>query len=204
MAVVGVVHRLDRQVSGALVLARTSKAASRLSMQFREKSVRKIYCALVACQNRLEESDIGKWITLRHFLRRERDISHAEGARPNERNAELRYSIIAHEGSHACLAIDLITGKKHQIRAQLAAAGFPIVGDAKYGSREELVDGSICLHSLCVTFHHPTQKEKVQIFAPVPSIFVLRAQSVMNAGNLSIDELQHFCDEPVEIENRPS
>jgi 23S rRNA pseudouridine1911/1915/1917 synthase len=201
---VGIVHRLDRQVSGALVLARTSKAASRLSMQFREKSVRKIYCALVECQNRLEESDIGKWITLRHFLRRDRDISHAEAARPNEQNAELRYCLIAHEDSHACLVIDLITGKKHQIRAQLAAAGFTIVGDVKYGSRVKLDNGSICLHSLYVSLYHPTKKEKLEIFAPIPSFFVSRAQNFFNVGKLSINELRHLCNGTTAVGNYSS
>lgn len=166
----GIVHRLDRQVSGALVLARTSKAASRLFAQFKGRSVIKVYCAIVELHRHDAEASAG-WCDLKSGMRRERDITVICDENSAESFGELRYRILHRQGDKALLLVHLITGKKHQIRAQLGAIGLPIAGDVKYGAGSALSDGSICLHSLFLNFSHPTKNEIISIAAPVPSSF---------------------------------
>ncbi len=166
----GIVHRLDRQVSGALVLARTSKAASRLFEQFKARSVIKIYCAIVELQ-RYDVTASESWLYLKNGMRRERDVTVICDEGEAESVGELRYRILHRHGSKALLLVNLITGKKHQIRAQLSAIGMPVVGDVKYGAVTTCPDGSICLHSLLLNFSHPTKNEIVSIAAPIPFSF---------------------------------
>ncbi len=166
----GIVHRLDRQVSGAMVLARTSKAASRLFEQFTGRSVIKVYCAIVELQ-RYKEAPSQSWLYLKNGMRRERDVTVICNEGETESVGELRYRILHRHGSKALLLVHLITGKKHQIRAQLSAIGMPIVGDVKYGDANTCPDGSICLHSVFLNFSHPTKKGIVAITAPLPFSF---------------------------------
>lgn len=166
----GIVHRLDRQVSGVLLLARTSKAASRLFAQFNGRSVIKIYCAIVEL-HRHDSEVMRAWQYVKTGLRRERDITIICDEKEAESVGELRYRLLHRKGAKALVLVQLITGKKHQIRAQLAAIDLPIAGDLKYGAGSALSDGSICLHSLFFYFSHPTKNEKISIVAPIPSSF---------------------------------
>lgn len=161
----GVVHRLDRPTSGALVFARTSKALSRLNAQFREKSTRKMYWAVVEKQPEKEEG------TLVHFLKKneKQNKSYASLEElPGSKRSVLKYKVVGKSDFYTLLEIELETGRHHQIRSQLSAIGCPIKGDVKYGARRSNGDGSIHLHARQLTFLHPTTKERISVCAPVP------------------------------------
>jgi 23S rRNA pseudouridine1911/1915/1917 synthase len=181
----GVVHRLDRPVSGAVVFARTSKALSRMNELFKTRDVRKVYWAIVGGQRSVvggrrstvgsRQSAVGdelEWVSLQHYLKRneQQNKSYAYDT-PGEgrQKAELRYRKIASGDRYDLLEIELLTGRHHQIRAQLAAIGSPIKGDLKYGAPRSNPDGSISLHSRFVEFIHPVSKELISITAPVPA-----------------------------------
>jgi 23S rRNA pseudouridine1911/1915/1917 synthase len=160
----GVVSRLDAPVTGAVPFARTSKCAARLSEQFREHRVDKEYWAIVsgcptAIEARLEQT----------LLRRPQDtVTRIVGAdHPDGQTAILEYRILACATTHSLLSIRLITGRKHQIRCQLAAIDCPILGDRLYGSHEPFPQG-IALHCQRLEFEHPTSKERVRICADLP------------------------------------
>lgn len=163
----GLVHRLDRPVSGVLLFARTSKAASRLSEAFRTRRVAKRYLAVVEAPLAAPAwtpSDVG----LLHGPTGTARVvaATAEGAQ----RASLAWRTLAAEGRRALLEVDLQTGRKHQIRAQLAALGAPVAGDLRYGARAPFADGrAIALHAACLVVPHPTRGEAVQVIAPVPS-----------------------------------
>lgn len=163
---VGIVSRIDAHVSGVVVLARTSKAASRLSDQFRRGTPKKIYWALIAgtispaagqLRNRLLKSES-----------RRRMVVLPPEAQPqaNEREARLSYATLAATAKRSLLEIKLETGRKHQIRVQLENAGFPIIGDRKYGSAISFPHG-VALHSRRLTIQHPTKKT-LQTFESAP------------------------------------
>lgn len=161
----GVVHRLDRPTSGALLFARTSKALPRLNEQFRDKSTRKIYWAVVEQKPEIEQG------TLVHYLRRneKQNKSYASDQEvPNSKKAILNYKLIASSDNYYLLEIELETGRHHQIRCQLAAMGCCIKGDLKYGAKRSNKDGSIHLHARELEFDHPTTKERIKVVAPVP------------------------------------
>ncbi len=161
---VGVVHRLDRPVSGVVLLARTSKAAARLSEQFREGRVRKIYHALV--ENALD-ADEG---TLEHYLRKDAKSNRTHIVEPDEagaRRARLRYRVLGREQRGTLVEVEPKTGRSHQIRVQLAAAGAAIVGDVRYGSKIKL-GRWIALHALALEFEHPTRDERVTVRVEPP------------------------------------
>ena len=162
----GLVHRLDKPVSGVIVFARTSKAAQRLHQEFTGRGVKKMYVALVE-HNKQIEQDV--WIGCEDRLVRKRGFSEKAGSRSiNAKTARMRYMAIASNKRYALLLVDLLTGRKHQIRAQLAAQGMPVAGDDTYGSREALRDNSICLHAIYIRFVHPTKKEPVELFSRIP------------------------------------
>jgi 23S rRNA pseudouridine1911/1915/1917 synthase len=185
----GVVHRLDRPVSGAVVFARTSKALARMNAMLQKREIRKVYWAVcpsrqssvISRQNKSEllntqstddcRLKTDDWITLVHYLKRneQQNKSYAFDL-PGEgrQKAELRYRKIASGDRYDLLEIELLTGRHHQIRAQLAAIGFTIKGDLKYGSPRSNPDGSICLHSRSVEFIHPVSKQLISLIAPVP------------------------------------
>ena len=160
----GVVSRLDVPVSGVVLFARTSKAARRLTEQFRTRAVEKSYWAIV--EGRIEPPS-GEFID---WMARD-DRSH--GARilsrpaPGAKEARLRYRRLKTLGDCSLVEIDLETGRKHQIRLQLAHRGHPVLGDRKYGSRREFPAG-IALHARRLVVTHPVQGQPVELIAPVP------------------------------------
>jgi 23S rRNA pseudouridine1911/1915/1917 synthase len=165
----GLVHRLDKPVSGTIVFARTSKAAGRLHREFAERRVVKIYLALVEYDKPVET---GKWIERDDFLTHLRGRSEV-GAVPGgkTRRAHMRFMVLAADNIYALLLVHIITGRKHQIRAQLGAIGMPVAGDQRYGSGLSCPDGSIYLHGLYLSFIHPVKRESVSIFTEIPERF---------------------------------
>lgn len=163
---VGVVSRLDRLVSGVLVLARTSKAASRLSAQFREQSTEKRYLAWVEGKfpGGEEWTELQDWVIKDEARQRMRvAVAGAAGAQ----SATLRVRVIAAQPARTQLEIDLLTGRKHQIRLQLSHHGHPILGDFKYGAKPRFPQG-IALHCHQLAIEHPTRKEPLRFEAPPP------------------------------------
>lgn len=161
----GVVHRIDRPVSGAVLFAKTSKALVRLNEMMRERSIKKIYWAITEEMLPNEEG------TLRHFIGRDgkTNRSHAYNTQKGDsKEAVLNYRLLAGSTNYKLLEIELITGRHHQIRCQLAKEGAPIKGDLKYGAKRSNQGGGISLHSRRIEFIHPVKKEPVAITAPAP------------------------------------
>lgn len=158
-----VVHRLDAPVAGVIVLARTSKAAARLSEQFRRHGVEKIYLAAVHGQPPHSEGRL-----VHHVERagRQGHIVHEPTA--VSREARLAYRLRSMHGDTALLRIDLETGRHHQIRLQLAASGCPIIGDKQYGADKGLADGRIALVASALSFDHPTRKHRMRFETGLP------------------------------------
>ncbi len=190
----GIVHRLDRHVSGALVLARTSKAASRLFEQFKGRQVIKLYCAIV--ELRQYNPDISSWQYLRNGMRRERDITVICDEKEANTVGELYYRVLHRHGSKALVLVQLITGKKHQIRAQLSSVNLPVCGDIKYGATTKMFDGTICLHSLFLQFMHPTKRNPITITAPFSEMFFREypIESLMPSVEMAISECSARAD----------
>ena len=167
----GVVHRLDRPVSGLVVFARTSKALTRLNQMFRDGEVHKTYWAIVKMRNEKGEMRNDEWQTLEHWLTRneKQNKSYAyDHEVPNSKKAVLKFRQIGQSERYALLEVNLMTGRHHQIRCQLAAMGCPIKGDLKYGAERSNPDGSISLLSHRVEFIHPVSKEKMVVESPLP------------------------------------
>lgn len=162
---IGVVHRLDRPVSGLVVFARTSKALSRLNEMFRVGDVHKTYWAIVRNQPPQTEGRLENWL-----VRNERQNKSYAYTRevPQSKKAVLEYRVIGRGDNYSLLEIRLLTGRHHQIRCQLAAMGCPIKGDLKYGARRSNPDGSISLMARRVEFVHPVSKQPVCVEAPLP------------------------------------
>ncbi len=161
----GVVHRLDRPTSGALVFARTSKGLSRLNEQFRKGIPEKTYWAIV---EQVPERKEGR---LEHFLAKNPDKNKSfvtQEGKHGAKQAVLNYKWLASSDRYHLLEVKLETGRHHQIRCQLAAIGCIIKGDLKYGAKRSNPDGSIGLHARTLSFDHPTTKERVTITAPAP------------------------------------
>jgi len=159
----GLVHRLDRPVSGIVLFARTSKSASRLSEQWRQRSITKIYWALVYGKMSLAS---GRLIS--HLKKRRQRVSLTDEKQKRSQVAVLSYRTLFVRAKVSLLEVNLLTGRKHQIRAQLAAEGCPIVGDVKYGAPDRREDGTICLLAKSLTFMHPTRSETIHLDAPTP------------------------------------
>lgn len=168
----GAVHRLDRTVSGPVLFARTSKAAGRLFDEFKYRRVMKLYAALVhdpSC-SLCASGPHPVWIQLTHQLERRRDTTIiAPTAGPKSKEASLEYAPLACTSRLALLLVNLHTGRKHQIRAQLAASGLPITGDFRYGSPERDSPDEIGLHSCFLRFMHPTIKVPIEIHSKLPT-----------------------------------
>ncbi|MFM7644402.1 MAG: RluA family pseudouridine synthase [Sphingomonadales bacterium] len=168
----GVVHRLDRPTSGALVFARTSKALERLNAQFRNKETNKVYWTIVGQKPSKPKG------TLVDFLKKNeaqnKSYVVAENS-PGAKKAILHYALVGSSERYFLLEIQLETGRHHQIRCQLAHMGAVIKGDLKYGDKRSNPDGSICLHARTLSFEHPTTKETISVEAPLPQIGVWTA-----------------------------
>jgi 23S rRNA pseudouridine1911/1915/1917 synthase len=152
---IGLLHRLDRPVGGVMVIAKTSKAAERLSHQFKTRTIAKTYWAIV---EGFPPADSDQ---LTHYLRKRRNVNVVDAYLRPETDAQLAildYKVLARFQRRSWLALHPITGRQHQIRAQLAQIGCPIVGDVKYGARSALPDRSIALFAHRIEFEHPTLK----------------------------------------------
>jgi len=199
----GLVHRLDRPVSGAVIFARTSKALARMNELIKKREVRKVYWAVCAGQRSAVSGQrsavsgqlsavsssipptfdlrpptpglrppASDWTHLTHYLKKnEQQNKSYVHDHPGEGRlkAELKFRKIASGDRYDLLEVELLTGRHHQIRAQLAAIGYPVKGDLKYGFPRSNPDGSISLHSRLVEFVHPVKKEMITVMAPVPS-----------------------------------
>ena len=182
----GVVHRLDRPVSGLVVFARTSKALARLNKMFAEGEVHKTYWAIVGKlrngENEKLRNDAAAYSVdvdvntqhsklLTHWLVRneKQNKSYAyDHEVPHSKRAVLKYRVIGHSDRYSLLEVQLMTGRHHQIRCQLAKAGMPIKGDLKYGAPRSNPDGSISLMAKKVEFVHPVSKLPISVEAPLP------------------------------------
>ena len=163
----GVVHRLDRPVQGLVVFARTSKALTRLNRMFAEGQVHKTYWAVVESSKPSLETSSSAVLT--HWLVRneKQNKSYAyDHEVPHSKKAMLKYTPIGQGERYMLLEVELLTGRHHQIRCQLAATGCPIKGDLKYGARRSNTDGSISLLARKVEFVHPVSGNPVSIVAP--------------------------------------
>jgi 23S rRNA pseudouridine1911/1915/1917 synthase len=161
----GVVHRLDRPVSGVVVFARTSKALERMNALFRNKETQKTYWALVVNMPAQSEGTLVHWLVKDEKKNKTTSYSREH---PDGQRSELNYKVIDNKRGFYLLEINPITGRPHQIRVQLATMGCPIVGDMKYGSDITSPDGSIGLHSRKLSFIHPVRKEPLVISAGLP------------------------------------
>jgi 23S rRNA pseudouridine1911/1915/1917 synthase len=164
-AFLGVVHRLDRPVSGVILFAKTSKALDRINKMFKERDMHKTYWAVVRQKPSAMEGN------LVHFLVKnpKKNITtpyHTEIK--GSQRAELNFKVLGYQNEYYLIEVDPITGRPHQIRVQLSTLGSPIVGDNKYGYPRGSRKKSIALHALLLQFIHPVKKEKVEIFAPLP------------------------------------
>lgn len=163
----GLPHRLDRPVSGIVILAKTSKALERLNAMFRDSNVRKIYWALVCAGPKPAEGHLEDMMW-RNEKQNKSYICRPGSARKDARLAKLNYRLIDRTDRYWLVEVELLTGRHHQIRCQLSGLGCPIKGDLKYGSPRSNPDGGISLHARSITFVHPVKKEELTIQAPVP------------------------------------
>jgi 23S rRNA pseudouridine1911/1915/1917 synthase len=167
---VGLLHRLDRPTSGVVLLAKTSKAAGRLSAQFRSGTISKLYWAIVEGTTALQE---GEWVDLIEKDHQSNRSGVVVTASSSSREARVAFHVLSRRGNLTKLELRPKTGRSHQLRVQLARRGLPIVGDGKYGARRRLyaLDGHlrIALHARQLTFTHPTRLEVISVDAPVPA-----------------------------------
>lgn len=170
----GLPHRLDRPTSGVVLLCKTSKALTRMNALFQtHEAIHKTYWAVTANCPQEPEGE------LRHFLQRNeaqnrsyvRSEAEAKRNPKHVKEARLRYRVIGHSDRYHLLEVQLLTGRHHQIRCQLAAIGCPIKGDLKYGAPRSNRDGGISLHARSLSFEHPVSHEMIHIVAPAPEEF---------------------------------
>lgn len=161
----GVVHRLDRPVSGLVVFARTSKALARLNEMFRRGDVHKTYWAIVGSAPKADEATLEGWMVRNERQNKSYEYDHEV---PGSKHAVLHYRVISHSERYHLLEVKLLTGRHHQIRCQLAAIGCPIKGDLKYGSPRSNPDGGISLQAHRIEFEHPVSKKMISLEAPLP------------------------------------
>ena len=162
----GLPHRIDRPVSGIVILSKTSKSLSRMTRLFREKNIKKIYWAIV--KNKINQNS-GELI---HFLKKNRKLNKSFVGQEEQKGflkSQLKYKLLKKLNNYFLYEIELITGRHHQIRAQLSEIGSPIKGDIKYNAKRTNKDGSINLHSRNIKFIHPIKKTEISITAPTPN-----------------------------------
>ena len=164
----GVVHRIDRPVGGLVIFAKTSKALERLNRMLRDGEIHKTYWALVEGHPERSED------TLKNYLKNDGRINKTFVTSEKDTQAKesvLNYKTISKGDRYSLLEIELLTGRKHQIRAQLSNIGHPIKGDLKYGAKRSNKDGSISLLARKITFVHPVSKDSITLEAPLPVEF---------------------------------
>ena len=161
----GVVHRIDRPVSGAVVFAKTSKALSRLNEMLKSGEIHKTYWAIVKNQPPKPEDHLTQYLTRNE--EKNKSFVH-ENPVAGSQKAELIYRVIGQSDIYHLLEVNLLTGRHHQIRAQLAALGCPVKGDLKYGYPRSNPGGSIHLHARMIEFTHPVKKELIRVTANPP------------------------------------
>jgi 23S rRNA pseudouridine1911/1915/1917 synthase len=164
-AFIGVIHRIDRPVSGVVLLARTSKGLSRMNELFRDRKILKTYLALVEGLVKETEGSLVHYLSKNESQNRSRaSLNPADGLL----RCELKYTVLHRAERYTLLEVEPLTGRHHQIRVQLSAMGWPIRGDVKYGARRGNIDRSICLHAFKLDFTHPINGEPINIQAPFP------------------------------------
>ncbi len=176
----GVVHRLDRPVGGLVIFAKTSKALTRLNEMFRKGEIHKTYWAITRNRPPRENDELHHWITT--VERTNKSTAH-DNPKPDAKEARLRYLHIASSERYHLVEVQLLTGRKHQIRVQMAAIGCPIKGDLKYGDKRSNPDGSISLLARHIEFVHPVSGQKISLTAPVPDDTLWKALEESAANN---------------------
>ena len=161
----GVVHRLDRPVAGLVVFAKTSKALTRLNKMFRDGEVHKTYWAITKNLPPQSEDTLTDWLVRNEKQNKSYAYDHEV---PHSKKAILKYRLIGQSDHYCLLEVNLMTGRHHQIRCQLAQMGCPIKGDLKYGAQRSNPDGSICLLAHHVEFVHPVSKQLISLDSPLP------------------------------------
>jgi 23S rRNA pseudouridine1911/1915/1917 synthase len=161
----GVVHRLDRPVTGAVIFARTSKALTRMNQQFKDHEVKKTYWAVVKNRPENEEGELVHYLVKDEAQNKSHAFSKQKG---KAKEARLTYKLVGTTNNFYLLEVDLQTGRHHQIRCQMAKIGCPIKGDLKYGFARSNPDGGIHLHARRIRFQHPVTKVDVDILAEPP------------------------------------
>ena len=164
-AFLGVVHRLDRPVSGVILFAKTSKALERVNNMFKGREMKKTYWAVVRNRPKMPEGNLVHWLVKNP---QKNVVKAYDSEVKGSQRAELNYKLIGEHNGYYLIEVDPITGRPHQIRVQLSTLGCPIVGDNKYGYPRGSLKKSICLHARRLQFTHPVKKEPVHIFAPLP------------------------------------
>ncbi len=162
----GVAHRIDRPVSGLVLFAKSSKALVRLNELIRDRKIEKRYWAVVEGEPPIDEVELTHYIVKDPKNHKSRAFDSPKGG---AKEAKLRYRTLGATKSYNLVEVELLTGRHHQIRAQLSKVGSPIKGDLKYGSRRSNPNGGIMLHSRSMSFVHPVRKEPITIVAPTPS-----------------------------------
>lgn len=161
----GVVHRLDRPVAGLVMFAKTSKALTRLNKMFRDGEVHKTYWAITKNLPPQPEGTLTHWLVRNEKQNKSYAYDHEV---PHSKKAILKYRLIGQSDHYCLLEVNLMTGRHHQIRCQLAHMGCPIKGDLKYGAQRSNPDGSICLLAHHVEFVHPVSKQLISLDSPLP------------------------------------
>lgn len=156
----GVVHRIDRPVTGVVLFAKTSKALTRLNEMLKKGKIHKTYWALVEGKRKEEEGDIESWLLSDGRINKTRVV--AKGT-PDAKFSKLHYRVIAVGERYSLLEVKLLTGRKHQIRVQLSSTGTPIKGDLKYGARRSNPNGGISLLARRIEFVHPVSKANIMV-----------------------------------------
>ncbi|MBL8863022.1 MAG: RluA family pseudouridine synthase [Planctomycetes bacterium] len=167
----GLVHRLDRPVSGVVVFGRTSKGASRLAAAFRARTAEKRYLGVTASRPRADQGVVDQWLVkdaARNVVRV------AAAGEPGARRAVTRWRVVEERGGRVLLAFEPATGRPHQLRVAAATLGSALLGDLKYGAREALPDASVALHAFELVLAHPTRSEPLRLAAPVPFLAIWR------------------------------
>lgn len=164
----GIPHRLDRPVSGLTVLAKTSKGLERMTAMFRDGEVHKTYWALVCSEPVPHSGELEDYLVRNEKLNKS-FIVPKEKAGKDAKLARLRYSLVSKTDRYFLVEVELLTGRHHQIRCQLASLGCVIKGDLKYGAKRSNPDGGISLHARNIKFLHPVKKTEIDITAPLPS-----------------------------------